>query len=158
MQYTKDPLLKLILVGSGPLEAQLKKCISERGIIDKVIFCGTRYDIGKILSGFDIFVLPSYTEGLSTALLEAMASGRAVICSDIPANHELVTHNKEALLINPYNPEELERAIQLLSNDYLFRLKLGNNAKIKASQYNEDIVFPNIVQYYNELCRKKNDR
>jgi glycosyltransferase involved in cell wall biosynthesis len=152
-----DPLIKLVLVGTGPLETQLREYVNKRDIGDKVIFCGVRYDIDRVLAGFDIFVLPSYTEGLSIALLEAMASGRAIICSDIPANNALVTHNQEALLVNPYNLQELTRAIRLLSNDDSLRLKLGHNAKIRASQYDEDIVFPKILQYYeNLLYTKKN--
>ena len=150
-----DPLIKLVLVGTGPLESQLREYVSKRNIEDKVIFCGVRYDIGRILSSFDIFVLPSYTEGLSTALLEAMTSGRAIICSNIAANHELVAHNQEALLVNPYNSEELKQAIQLLSNNDSLRLKLGYNAKIRASQYDEDIVFPKILQYYQTLFRER---
>jgi glycosyltransferase involved in cell wall biosynthesis len=152
-----DPLIKLVLVGTGALESQLREYVSKRNIEDKVIFCGVRYDIGRILSSFDIFVLPSYTEGLSTALLEAMASGRAIICSDIPANHELVEHNQEALLVNPYNSEELKQAIQLLSSNDSLRSKLGYNAKIRASQYDEDIVFPKILQYYQTLITGKKD-
>jgi glycosyltransferase involved in cell wall biosynthesis len=152
-----DPLIKLVLVGTGSLESQLREYVSKRNIEDKVIFCGVRYDIGRILSSFDIFVLPSYTEGLSTALLEAMASGRAIICSDIPANHELVAHNQEALLVNPYNSEELKQAIQLLSNNDSLRLKLGYNAKNRASQYDEDIVFPKILQYYQTSFTGKKD-
>jgi glycosyltransferase involved in cell wall biosynthesis len=148
-----NPLIKLVLVGTGPLESQLMEYVRKRDIEDKVIFCGVRYDIGKILSSFDIFVLPSYTEGLSTTLLEAMASGRAIICSDIPANQELVVHNQEALLVNPYNSKELTRAIQLLSSNDLLRLKLGYNARIRASQYDEDIVFPKILQYYQTTSR-----
>ena len=152
-----DPLIKLVLVGTGVLEPQLREYANKRGIEDKVIFCGVRYDIDRVLSSFDIFVLPSYTEGLSTALLEAMASGRAIICSDIPANNVLVRHNQEALLVNPYNSEELTSAIKLLSSNDSLRLKLGYNAKIRASQYDEDIVFPKILQYYENLIyRKKN--
>jgi glycosyltransferase involved in cell wall biosynthesis len=142
------PTMKLVLVGTGPIENELKECVNNRRIGDNVIFCGIRYDIGRVLAGFDIFVLPSYTEGLSTALLEAMASGRAILCSDIPANRELVSQNQEALLVNPYDAKELENAIRLLSNDELLRIKIGNNAKTKASQYDEDIVFPRILKYY----------
>lgn len=152
-----DPSVKLVLVGTGPLEPQLREYINKRSIEDKVIFCGVRYDIDKVLACFDIFVLPSYIEGLSNALLEAMASGRGIICSDIPANYELVAHNKEALLVNPYNSQELKQAIQLLSSNDSLRLKLGCNAKMKASQYDEDIVFPKILEYYETLLyRKKN--
>ena len=150
-----DPLIKLVLVGAGSLESQLRDYVTKRGLEDRVIFYGVRYDINRVLASFDIFVLPSYTEGLSTALLEAMASGRAIICSDIPAHKELMTHNKEALIINPYKPEELKRAIQLLSSDDSLRLKLGHNAKIRVSQYDDDIVFPKILQYYETLSIKK---
>ena len=152
-----NSLVKLVLVGTGPLEPQLREFVNKKGIEDKVIFCGVRYDIDRILAGFDIFALPSYTEGLSIALLEAMASGRAIICSDIPANNVLVRHNQEALLVNPYNPQELTRAVQLLCSNDSLRLKLGYNAKIRSRQYDEDIVFPKILQYYeNLLYRKKN--
>ena len=99
----------LVLVGTGLLESKLKEFVTKYDLEDKVIFSGVRDDIGKILAGLDVFVLPSYTEGLSMSLLEAMACGRAVICSDIPYNHELVSHQREALLINPYNPEELKK-------------------------------------------------
>jgi glycosyltransferase involved in cell wall biosynthesis len=146
-----DSSLKLVIVGEGPTTPQLKKCVSETNIDDKVIFCGPRNDIGRILSSFDIFVLPSYTEGLSTALIEAMTSGRAIICSDIPENHELLTHGKEALFVDPYDIKSIRSAIQLLCADVLLRSKLGYNAKIRASQYDENIVFPAILTYYEEI-------
>jgi glycosyltransferase involved in cell wall biosynthesis len=66
------PLLKLVLVGTGPQEAHLKEYVSNNSIMERVLFCGIRYDVNKILSAFDIFVLPSLVEGLSTAILEAM--------------------------------------------------------------------------------------
>jgi glycosyltransferase involved in cell wall biosynthesis len=153
-----NPLIKLVLAGTGVLEPQLREYANKSGIEDKIIFCGVRYDINRVLAGFDIFVLPSYTEGLSNALLEAMASGRSIICSDIPANNILVRHNQEALLVNPYNSEELTSAIKLLSSNVSLRSKLGYNAKIRASQYDEDIVFPKILQYYENLIYKKKNK
>ncbi len=147
--------MKLVLVGAaGPLESQIRENIRKSGIEDKVILCGIRYDINKMLSSFDIFVLPSYTEGLSVALLEAMACGRAIICSDIPANQQLVIHNKEALLVDPYDTNAFERAIRLLCNDDSLRIKLAKNARIKASQYEEEVVFPKILEYYETVSNK----
>jgi len=148
-----NSLLKLVLVGSGIQESKLKEEVSNKGIQDRVIFCGVRNDVGQILSCFDIFVLPSYVEGLSTALLEAMTAGRAIICSNIPANLELVKDKHEGLLVNPNNPEELKEAIQLLSNNESLRIKLGNNAKKRASQYDEDLIFPKILEQYNSLVK-----
>jgi glycosyltransferase involved in cell wall biosynthesis len=143
--------LKLVLVGTGILESELKEYVLKRGIKDKVIFCGVRDDVGMVLASFDIFVLPSYTEGLSMALLEAMASSRAIICSDIPTNHQLVSHNKEGLLVNPHKPEELRVAIQVLFNDEALRSRLGQNARTKADQYDEEVIFPQMLKYYESL-------
>jgi glycosyltransferase involved in cell wall biosynthesis len=137
---------KVVLVGTGLLEPELKEYVRKKGIEENVIFCGVRYDIARILSSFDIFVLPSYIEGLSTALLEAMTSGRAIICSNIGANQAVATHDQEALLAE---------AIKLLSSDPRLRTKLGYNAKFRASHYDEDIVFSKILQHYETLCRGK---
>lgn len=157
-----DASVRLILVGEGPQEFQLKEYVNKRAIEGKVIFFGLREDIGKILSSFDIFVLASYTEGLSTALLEAMACGKAIVCSDIPANRQLLTNNQEALFIDPYNKEELTKAIQLLLSDKPLRSKLGFAAETIASKYDENMVFPKILQYYETLLltngKKINDK
>ena len=91
--------IKLLLIGSGPLEPELKKFVYENRIENYVLFCGIRQDINKVLSGLDIFILPSYTEGMSISLLEAMATGCNIICSNIESNAELVSHKKEGLLI-----------------------------------------------------------
>jgi len=147
--------LKLVLVGEGPLEYELRKQTRDIHIDNRVIFCGFRDDIDKLLSSFDMFVLPSFFEGTSHALLEAMTCGRSIICSDIPANRELVTNDKNALLFNPNDNSGLSAAITLLSTDETLRRKLGSNAKIVASQYDEEIIFPQFVQCYNSLCEKK---
>lgn len=149
-----DSSLKLALVGEGPLEFELRKQASDIHIEDKVVFCGFRDDISDILSSFDIFILPSFIEGTSNALLEAMACGRAIICSDISANRELVTNNKEALMINPNDRDGFKEAILLLSSDETLRNRLGHKAKINAEQYDEGIIFPKYLQYYQDLYKK----
>jgi glycosyltransferase involved in cell wall biosynthesis len=146
-----DPSVNLVLVGEGPVESQLKNYVKKKRLEDKVIFCGPRSDIGSVLSTFDIFVLPSHAEGLSTALLEAMTSGRAIICSDILANRQLITHGQNGLLVNAKDPDAIKEAILLLCHDEALRVNLGRNAKIIASQYDEDIVFPKILNYYLQM-------
>jgi len=145
--------VKLILVGAGLQEPELREYVYKNGIKDKVIFSGTRNDVGRILSGFDIFVLPSLMEGLSTVLLEAMTCARPIICSDITANQELVRHNQEGILVDPKSPKELEEAIQLLSKNESLGVKLGLNAKKIASKYNEELIFPKILQQYHSLTQ-----
>jgi len=149
--------LKLLLVGTGTEELKLKKLVNENNLQDKVIFCGFRNDVSIILSAIDIFVLPSFTEGLPTAMIEAMATQRAIICSNIPALKYLVQHEKEALLIDPNNPEELKQAIKLLCNNLQLREKLQNNAKIKSQLYDEELVFPRISEIYQKVLKKKSE-
>jgi glycosyltransferase involved in cell wall biosynthesis len=153
-----DPLIKLVLIGSGPQELQLKQLAISLGVQDRIIFCGTRTDVANLLSCFDIFVLPSYVEGLSTSLLEVMASGRAIICSNIAANHELLRQNEEALFVDPCDPEELRLAIQLLSKDEALRSRLVNNAKNKISQYDEEVIFRQVLQLYKTYTKVQSNR
>jgi glycosyltransferase involved in cell wall biosynthesis len=147
-------VLKLVFVGAGREELYLKEEARKNKIEDKVIFCGLRKDISRFYSAFDIFILPSYTEGLSSALLEAMACGCAIICSNIPGNQVLVTQNNDGLLVNPYDPQDIRQAIHLLSTDNFLRVKLGNNAKIKAEQYDVETVFPQVLQLYSRLIKR----
>ena len=145
------PDIRLVLVGTGIVEAELKNFVKSRGMEKNVIFCGVRYDIGKVLSSFDIFILPSITEGLSTSLLEAMACGRAIVCSDIDANRSIVTHEKNGLLVNPRNSAEIQHAIEILCQDQGLRSNLGMIAETTSLQYDEASVLPQILEKYKLL-------
>jgi len=154
-EAVKESPLTLILTGTGFSEPQLKEYVKNQKINDKVIFCGLRRDIPRILSAIDIFVLPSFTEGLPTALLEAMASGRAIICSNIPAHKPLIEHNKDGLFFDPHESEQLKQAILKLSSNNSLRETFGNNAKIKVMEYDEEKVYPKIMEHYTKLLNKK---
>lgn len=145
--------MKLILVGTGPLEDQLRTFCHRQGIDDKVVFTGFRYDVNRLLSALDVFVLPSYTEGCPTALLEAMASGKAIISSNIPSIKEIVKDGKEAILVNPYDTKELKQAILLLYYDSELRAELGHNAEKRAGIYNIYEVCGQILNLYEELVQ-----
>jgi len=143
--------LKLILVGTGPLEEQLRTFCHELNINDRVVFTGFRDDVNRMLSALDVFVLPSYTEGCPTALLEAMASGKAIISSNIQSIKEIVRHGKEAILVDPYDAEELKQAILLLYNNSNLRAELGHNAEKRAGVYNIHEVCGQVLKLYKEL-------
>ncbi len=141
---------KLLLVGDGSQDNELREFTKKNGIYHDVIFCGRRNDIRSILSAIDIFVLVSYTEGMSLALLEAMASGRAIICSDIPANRGLLSSD-DALFVSPNDPETLARLIRSLFNNRELRSRLAERAISKSKCYDESMVFPQIIQSYKDV-------
>jgi glycosyltransferase involved in cell wall biosynthesis len=141
----------LLIVGSGDREEDLKRLADSIGVRSKVIFTGSRSDVNRILSALDIFVLPSYSEGLSASLLEAMASGRAIIGSDIEGNSVLIQHSESGLLFDPSKQRQLEDALSLLLEDYKLREKLGSSAMSIALKYDTDAVFPKIEKYYHNI-------
>lgn len=73
---------KLLLVGEGPLQEEIKEKVIENGLEEKVFFLGPRLDIANILHGIDLFILPSLNEGLGIALIEAQAVGIKCIASN----------------------------------------------------------------------------
>lgn len=142
--------LKLVIVGGGILEKQLKMHVTTSGLDNRIFFTGARNDVNRLISCADLFVLPSFTEGNSTVLLEAMANGRAIICSDIPGNGHIIS-SEEGLLFDPHNSKDLEKAIIMLSNDKSLRKKLGQNAKKKVAKFDENILFASTLMLYKTL-------
>lgn len=99
---------------------------------DKVIFLGHRDDVPRVLKTIDVFVYPSLFEGLGTALLEAMAMGKAVAVSDIPTFRSFVINNENGLYFKVKDPENLaEKTLSLLTDKDL-REELGKNARATA--------------------------
>jgi len=117
---------KVLIVGDGPQREELKNLVKKRGLENKILFLGFRRDIPKILASTDIFVLPSLSEGLPRALLEAMAAGKACVVTDIGLP---VENHKTAIVVPPGDTKELRKAIELLLKDDRLRKSLGENAR-----------------------------
>jgi glycosyltransferase involved in cell wall biosynthesis len=118
----KDALL--IIVGDGPESETLKKNTSEG-----VLFTGAVTDTRPYFQAADLFVLPSLAEGLSIAMLEAMASALPVIITDLAGASDLITHKKNGWLIPPGNVKLLEQGIAELFNDDAMRNNIGREGR-----------------------------
>jgi glycosyltransferase involved in cell wall biosynthesis len=105
------PQAYFFLVGDGELIDSLKQSSRRLGIEDHVIFTGPRSDIEQLLSSLDLLVSPSLWEGLSTVILESMASGTPVIATDIPGNHGIIEDGVSGHLLPPGDPVALAAAI-----------------------------------------------
>jgi len=145
--------LKLVIVGKGPERSFLMREARQLKVNKEVNFTGAVAENKKIelLNGLDVFLMPSLYEGCPIALLEAMASGKAIISSDIPSIREIVRHNEEAILVNPFDVEELKQAILLLYNNRSLRIKLGNKARERAKLYDANNVFNHLLETYRKL-------
>jgi glycosyltransferase involved in cell wall biosynthesis len=83
----------LLLVGDGELLSGIKEKVEEKGLIRKVIFAGTRSDVNKILSAFDVFVFPSFYEGMPNTVIEAEANGLPCVISSSITNDAKILNN-----------------------------------------------------------------
>ena len=127
---TEDHLhLRLILLGDGPQRAELEKLVLDLGLTNNVMFLGHRNDARKYLTAFDLFVLPSLSECHSISLLEAMCANLPIICSDVGGNRETVTHNKDALIVQPRDIAGLAAAIRRVTHDKQLTYMLGLSAR-----------------------------
>jgi len=106
------PGARLTLVGEGPERPRLERLIGELGIGPSVELPGASADPGVRLADSDLFVLPSSEEGMSIALLEAMALGIPLVASDIPGNRRLVNDQVQGRLAPPDHPTQLARVIR----------------------------------------------
>ncbi|MBI3088119.1 MAG: glycosyltransferase [Candidatus Omnitrophica bacterium] len=111
---TRYPTLLLKLSGDGPLRGELERLVEESGLRQHVEFLGVvpRAQLLEHLASADAFVSPSFSEGASVSLLEAMAVGVIPVVSDIPANREWVVHGQNGFLAPPTDEQTLAQAIE----------------------------------------------
>lgn len=136
----------LVIVGND-VHGRLENRVKNMGV-KSVILTGYRKDVERILATLDVFVLPSLSEGCPFSLLEAMAGGKAIVASDIPSIRDVVEDGKEALLFNPREVNALVSALSRLCNNEDFRQTLGENARKKVFQYEEETVLSKIAEIY----------
>jgi len=130
------PKTVFLVVGDGPLLHWLRKSAMETGISKNVIFTGLRTDIHKLLAATDIAVLLSrWGEAFSFSMLEAMASGKPLIASEIGAIPEGVDDGKTGILVPPGDHAAVAQAIIKLLGDKRLLVDMGNAAREKCEKY-----------------------
>lgn len=126
--------IRYLLCGRGTLEEQLKSRVREFGLSEYVTFLGYRSDIPEICKASDLFLFMSLREGLPVALMEAMASGLPVICSDIRGNRDLVENGVTGCFAE-MNATDVATMICKLRDSETLRRTLGENARRQIKQF-----------------------
>jgi glycosyltransferase involved in cell wall biosynthesis len=106
------PDVRLLLVGEGPERGTIEQMIDEHALQDKVILVGRREDVPALLSAMNVFVLPSFREGLSNTILEAMCAGLPTIASNVGGNPELIVPGIAGELFECDNERELSTYLE----------------------------------------------
>ncbi len=142
------PKARLLVIGRGELEVVLKEQVERLAIGANVHFLGMRPDVPRLLSLLDVFVLPSLSEGLSLALLEAMASGKPVVATRVGGNPELIDHGKTGFLIQPEDEKDLAAHLLNLLSDPGMMQQFGRQA---SERVREHFSMGQMVDRYRDL-------
>jgi len=148
---SRIPETYLLIAGKGPKEKSLKELSEDLGIGDRVIFLGLRYDLHEIYPLFNVFVLTSFTEGISITLLESMSAGIPSVVTDVGGNSEVVVAETGYLV--PLGEEELmaDRILALLQSP-----EKRNNMGIQArKRVQNHFSFQRMLASYLHLYQER---
>ena len=148
---------RVLIVGGGELEGRCRQMAKELGVEERTIFAGEVDDavLPKYYSISDVLALPSTSrlEAFGIVGLEAMASGRPVVISDIPGVREIINDGKEGLLAEPMNPEDLARKLSAILKDDGRRREMGASARKRVEEhFSVEKVVDRIVGLYEEVA------
>jgi glycosyltransferase involved in cell wall biosynthesis len=140
----------LLILGSGPERANLERLVSAG-----VMLQGKVDDVSAYLACCDVFVLPSLGEGLSNALLEAMAAGLPVVATDVGGSGDVIRHGESGWLVPPRAPTELLAGLLALLRNPTLAAELGQRARAHATQHHDlGILAARLVEVYRKLARR----
>jgi glycosyltransferase involved in cell wall biosynthesis len=149
------PNLRLAMVGSGTMLADLQKRAAERGILDACVFQPSTNHVVDWLRHIDIFVLPSLSEAFSNSLMEAMACGCCAIASSVGGNPELIEDGKRGLLFAPEDTAGLERALQAVILDANLRRRLADAGRdFVRSNFSRETAARRMGEIYSALLKE----
>ena len=127
--------LYYVLCGQGPLKEEYEKMAERLGVGGQIRFAGYRKDVGDFYTMADVFVFPSYQEGLSVAVMEAMANGLPMVLSGIRGNVDLVRDGEGGFLCGPDDAEAFAGRIELLAEQPELRRKMGEKNLREIKKY-----------------------
>lgn len=143
------PDVRVVILGEGELRDDLTRLIHDLGLERHVLLPGFRPDVLSLLKTFDVFVMPSITEGLGTSILDAMACRKAVVASAVGGIPEVVDPEVTGLLVPPRDPGALGTAIVRLLRDQALTHRLGEagRSRVEARFSAERMVQETLAVY-----------
>ena len=149
----QKPNTFLVIAGTGEEEARLKMMAEEIGISSRVKFIGLRFDLAEIYPLFEIFLLTSFSEGISVTLLEAMASGVPAVVTDVGGNREVVVDGSTGYLVPVGQDDVLAQRIDLLLGDRSLSEKMGAASRQRVK---EVFSMQDMMRSYQQLYESNN--
>jgi len=123
---------KVLIVGNGPKEAELKEYVNLKGLEDRVKFLGIRMDINDIIAASEVMVSMSYREGLPRNIMEGLAQGKPFVATNIRGNKDIIENNKNGYLVKVNDYIKTSKVIKKLEDKEIYRtMKEYNIEEVK---------------------------
>ncbi len=146
---------KLVLAGDGPDRSNCEQLSRELGIINDVKFLGKQTDLVHILSGADLFLIPSQSESFGLSALEAMSCGIPVIGSSVGGLPELILHGITGFIAEIGDIDRMARyAVDLLTNDVKYRMFSEAGRKRAVEVFDARLIVDRYEQYYTTILSR----
>lgn len=151
--------LKVVVAGKeGRMTPELRRLSAERGLEGTVRFLGNRSDVPDVLAAGDVFAFPSLYEGIGGAVIEAMALGLPVVCSDIAPLREVVEAGRSALLVPPEDPASLASALARLLDDRALARRLGDRGReVFRERFSLELGAAEMARLYRSMLGGSDD-
>jgi glycosyltransferase involved in cell wall biosynthesis len=152
----KDPTTKLLVVGDGPERPVLEGLAQQLDLNNNIVFCGEQSQAQTFYPLFDVFVLPSLSEGISMTLLEAQAAKVPVVASAVGGNCEVICDGETGLLFTSGDVDGLYRHLETLCSSVDTRKKLINNGFERVrDMFNIQMMIKQYLQIYVDVSSGK---
>jgi glycosyltransferase involved in cell wall biosynthesis len=146
---TDDQSWRAVFVGDGPERRTIEDRVAHVGLVGRIHCVGSVDDAEHVFRALDVAVLPSISEGLPIAMLEAMAHALPVLASRVGGIPEVLTNGMTGLLVDPGKPAQLASALSRLLRDASLRRTLGDNARqLVARDYSFSSVVDRLMTVY----------
>jgi glycosyltransferase involved in cell wall biosynthesis len=146
------PHVTFHIAGEGELRRTLEELVADLKLTDRIFLPGTIQDVPGFLAELDIAVLCSHSEGMSNAILEYMAAGKAIVATAVGGNGQLLDHERHGLLIPPGDPQLLAEAMRQLLDDPALALCLAQAARKRVEErYSREAMVRRFEAFYHDL-------
>ncbi|HSM86582.1 MAG TPA: glycosyltransferase family 4 protein [Candidatus Limnocylindrales bacterium] len=150
------PELLLAIVGEGPDRERIQEIVQQLGLAQNVVLLGQRNDMPAIYAAMDIFVLPSFNEGLPMTVLEAMAAGKPVVATRVGAIPSVLQDGEAGLLVTPGDGNSLRQALARLLSDPALCARLGRHGQWYVQQnYTSEVMARNYIRMYRDVLHQQ---
>ncbi|GAB4320678.1 MAG: glycosyltransferase family 4 protein [Candidatus Sumerlaeia bacterium] len=149
------PNLHFVVAGQGKLFVELQREQRRLGLQDRLHLLGHRDDVASVLAASDVFFLPSFKEGFSNAVVEAMAAGLPVVATDVGGNAEAVQDGESGFIVKAGDTEAMRERLERLIAAPELRARMGESARRRARLFSLEKMIDDTVEVYQMLIADK---